>query len=176
VVRALVSLLLLAGPAAGLPAVPVPPEAVLDAGVTKAYADRAAVESQAALEKIEQDPSRSRKEKDDLKRKLSRLRLALYATPKTLDETVAWFESHNRGAQFVFAERNLQSDLQDGIRSGAIKADPSRAEKAIGQRGRSARWNRPDGNLEIAVEDHLIDPRNGSITRKTVILVTTLGE
>lgn len=174
--RALISLLLLTGPAPGLPAVSVPHEAVLDAGMTKAFADRAAAESKAALERLEKDPSRSREEKDALEKRLSRLRLAVYETPKTLDETVAWFESHNTGAQFVFAERNLESDLQDGIRSGAIKADPSQAEKAMGQRGRSARWNRLDSNLEIAVEDHLIDPRNGSITRKTFILITTLGD
>ena len=62
------------------------------------------------------------------------------------------------------------------MKSGAIQANAAAVAKAAGRRGRSARWNRADGALEIDVEDRLIDPRSGAILEKTVVLVTSLGE
>src|ERR1035437_7647260 len=74
----------------------------------------------------------------------------------------------------VFTDR--AADLKDGIKGGAIQADAAAVAKAVGQRGRSARWNRADGALEIDVEDHLIDPRTGAILARTVVLVTSLAD
>ncbi len=102
--------------------------------------------------------------------------MVVLTTPKTLDEAVAFYEREVKGARFTFAVRNLEADLREGMRTGAIKGDPSVVAKAAGRRGRSARWNREDGALEIAIEDHLVDPRNGEIVGKTIVLVTSAGD
>src|SRR5262249_52318849 len=118
--------------------------------------------------------SRSRAEKEELKKRMSRLKIAVFTSPRGLDELVTFYEKEIPQARFVFAQRNLQSDLQEGIRTGAIKADPKTPKKLAGQRGRSARWLGEDGSIEIDIEDTLIDPRNGKVTRKTVVLATGL--
>jgi len=33
-----------------------------------------------------------------------------------------------------------------------------------------------DERLSIAIEDHLVDPRDGRISRKTVVQVTSFGD
>jgi hypothetical protein len=93
-----------------------------------------------------------------------------------VDESVAAYERQLPQSRFIFAERNLEADIRDGIKSGAIQADAAAVAKAVGQRGRSARWNRADGALEIDIEDRLIDPRTGAIVVKTIVLVTSLGD
>ena len=44
-----------------------------------------------------------------------------------------------------------------------------------GKLGRTARWTKDDDTLQVVVEDHLIDPRDGKVSETTVVLVTSLG-
>ena len=157
-----------------IPGVPLPPDGAVDQVYTEIFASRAAVETRAALAQLDADSSRSAAEKKGLRKKLEKVKIVVYTTPKNLDEAVAFYEREVKGARFNFAVRNLEADLRDGIKSGAIKAEESAIAKAAGQRSRSARWNRRDGALEIAIEDRLVDPRNGEIVAKTFVLVTSL--
>jgi hypothetical protein len=168
--------LLLAAPVSPIPGVPFPPGGEIDPVFTQVFTDRAAAEMRHAMARLDADTSRSAAEKAELKKRLSKLRIAVFTTAKSVDETVAAYERQIPQSLFIFAERNLEADLRDGIKSGAIQADAAAVAKAVGQRGRSARWNRADGALEIDVEDHLIDPRTGAILGKTVVLVTSLGD
>lgn len=168
--------LVLAAPVAPIPGIPFPPGGEIDSALTQVFTDRAAVETKAALARLDADASRSAAEKAELKKRLGKLRIVVYTTAKTVDETVAAYERQLADARFIFAERNLEADMRDGIRSGAIQANESAVAKAVGRRGRSARWNRADGALEIDVEDRLIDPRSGAILEKTIVLVTSLGD
>ena len=173
---ALALVLALAGPASPIPGVPFPPGGEIDPVLTQVFSDRAAVETRQAVARLEADTSRSAAEKAELKKRLGKLKIAVFTTPKSVDESVAAYERLLPQARFNFAERNLEADLRDGIRSGAIQADEAAVAKAVGQRGRSARWNREDGALEIDIEDRLIDPRTGAILVKTIVLVTSLGD
>lgn len=168
--------LVLAAPVSPIPGVPFPPGGEIDPVFTQVFTDRAAAETRHAIARLDADTSRSAAEKAELKKRLSKLRIAVFTTAKSVDETVAAYERQLPQSRFVFAERNLEADLRDGIKSGAIQADAAAVAKAAGQRGRSARWNRADGALEIDIEDHLIDPRTGAILAKTVVLVTSLGD
>lgn len=167
---------LLAAPVSPIPGVPFPPGGEIDPVFTQVFTDRAAAETRHAMARLDADTSRSAAEKAELKKRLSKLRIAVFTTRRSVDETVAAYERQLPESRFIFAERNLEADLRDGIKSGAIQADAAAVAKAAGQRGRSARWNRADGALEIDVEDRLIDPRTGAILAKTVVLVTSLGE
>lgn len=168
-----VLLALAVSPIAG---VPLPPDGAVDQVFSEIYANRAADETKAALAQLDADRTRSTAEKKEIRKRLEKLKVVVLTTPKTLDEAVAFYEREVKGARFVFAVRNLEADLREGIKTGAIKGDESAAAKAAGQRGRSARWNRADGALEIAIEDHILDPRSGAIVSKTVVLVTSLGD
>ena len=168
--------LVLAAPVSPIPGVPFPPGGEIDPVFTQVFTDRAAAETRHAMARLDADTSRSAAEKAELKKRLSKLRIAVFTTAKSVDETVAAYERQLPQSRFVFAERNLEADLRDGIKSGAIQADAAAVAKAAGQRGRSARWNRADGALEIDIEDRLIDPRTGAILAKTIVLVTSLGE
>ena len=173
---AIALVLALAGPASPIPGVPFPPGGEIDPVLTQVFSDRAAVETRQAVARLEADTSRSAAEKAELKKRLGKLKIAVFTTPKSVDESVAAYERLLPQARFNFAERNLEADLRDGIKSGAIQADEAAVAKAVGQRGRSARWNREDGALEIDIEDRLIDPRTGAILVKTIVLVTSLGD
>jgi len=166
-------LFLAASPIAG---VPLPPDGAVDQVFTEIYANRAAAETKAALAQLDADATRSSAEKKEIRKRLEKLKVVALTTPKTLDEAVAFYEREVKGAVFIFAVRSLEADLRDGIKTGAIKGDGSAVAKAAGQQGRSARWNRADGALEIAIEDHILDPRNGAIVTKTVVLVTSLAD
>jgi hypothetical protein len=166
-------LFLAASPVAG---VPLPPDGAVDQVFTEIYASRAAAETKAALAQLAADTSRSSSEKKQIKKSLEKLKIVVLTTPKTLDESVAFYEREVKGARFIFAVRNLEADLKDGMKSGAIKGDPSVVAKAAGQQSRSARWIRADGALEIAIEDRILDPRTGEILAKTIVLVTSLGD
>ncbi|MFI5119987.1 MAG: hypothetical protein ACHQM4_06210 [Thermoanaerobaculia bacterium] len=173
---ALALALVLAAPVSPIPGVPFPPGGEIDPVLTQVLVDRAAVETRQAAARLDADKSRSAAEKAELKKRLGNLRIVVFTTPKSVDETVAAYERQLPQSRFIFAERNLEADLRDGIKSGAIQAEASAVAKATGQRGRSARWNREDGALEIDIEDHFIDPRNGAILAKTIVLVTSLGD
>jgi hypothetical protein len=166
-------LFLAASPIAGIP---LPPDGAVDQVFTEIYANRAAAETKSALAQLDADATRSSAEKKEIRKRLEKLKVVVLTTPKTLDDAVAFYEREVKGARFIFAVRNLEVDLRDGMKSGAIQGDVSAVAKAAGQRGRSARWNRADGALEIAIEDHILDPRTGAIVTKTVILVTSLGD
>lgn len=168
-----VLLFLAASPVAG---VPLPPDGAVDQVFTEIFASRAAAETKAALAQLDADTSRSSSEKKQIRKSLEKLKIVVLTTPKTLDEAVAFYEREVKDARFIFAVRNLEADLKEGMRSGAIKGDPSVVAKAAGQRSRSARWNRADGALEIAIEDHILDPRSGEIVTKTIVLVTSVGD
>lgn len=170
--NALCVLLFLAAPS--IPGVPPPPDGAVDLVFTEIFATRAAVETKAALTQLDADSTRSSSEKKEIRKRLEKLKVVVFTTPKNLDETVAFYEREVKGARFIFAVRNLEADLRDGIKSGAIKGDESAVAKAAGQTSRSARWNRTDRTLEIAIEDHFLDPRTGAIVAKTVVLVTSL--
>jgi hypothetical protein len=173
---ALAVALVLAAPASPIPGVPFPPGGEIDPVFTQVFTDRAAAETRSTIARLDADKSRSAAEKADLKKRLGKLKIAVFTTAKSVDETVAAYERQIPQARFIFAARNLEADLRDGIKSGAIQADAAAVAKAAGRTGRSARWNRADGALEIDVEDALIDPRTGAILDRTVVLVTSLGD
>lgn len=169
---ALLALLLAADAAQPVSGVPVPPEAVFEPELTKAAAARAQVESKAALARLDRETSISPKEKSEIRRKIESLRVAVYTTPKTIDDTVAFYERSIDAANFLFGERSLLDDATELARAGGFVLAAATTEAWAGKRGRSARWSRDDGTLEIDVEDHLVDPRDGTIRKKTVVLVT----
>ncbi len=170
------SSLVLASPAAPIPGVPFPPGGEIDPVLTQLFTDRAAAETRSAVARLDADTTRSAAEKAELKKRLGKLRIAVFTTAKSVDETVAAYEKQLPDSRFIFAERNLEADLVEGMKSGAIQANAAAVAKAAGRRGRSARWNRADGALEIDVEDRMIDPRSGAILEKTIVLVTSLGD
>jgi hypothetical protein len=161
-----------ASPIAG---VPLPPDGALDEDLTKLETARAAAEAKDALAKVDADSSLSKKEKAELRKKISTLKVAVFTTLSPIDQVVAFYEKTVPRAEFVFGLRDLSHDLQEGIRAGVIKAPPERVKEVQGKQGRSARWTRDD-RLSIAIEDHLVDPRDGRITLKTVVLVTSFGD
>lgn len=173
---ALALVLFLAAPASPIPGIPFPPGGEIDAVLTQVFTDRAAVETRSAMARLEADPLRTATEKAEMKKRLGKLRIAVFTTAKTVDEVVAAYERQLPDSRFIFAERNLEADLRDGMKSGAIQGNAAAIAKAAGKRGRSARWNRVDGALEIDVEDRLIDPRSGAILEKTIVLVTSLAD
>lgn len=173
---ALALALVLAAPASPIPGVPFPPGGEIDPVLTQVLTDRAAPETKEAMARLDADTSRTAAEKAELKKRLLNLKIAVFTTPKSVDECVAAYERQLPQSRFIFAERNLEADLREGIKSGAIQGNAAAIAKAVGQRGRSARWNRADGAFEIDIEDHFIDPRTGVILVKTIVAVTSLGD
>ncbi len=183
---ALVALLLAAPAASPTPAsrsfaivpspifgVPLPPEGTVDAELTRLRMQQAYAERQQAFARLDTDRSLSAKEKAVIRGKLVLMKVAVMTTALPIDEVAAFYEKTVPRAEFLFGVRDLAADLDEGIRSGAIKADPARVREAAGEQGRSARWTREAERLSIAIEDHLIDPRDGKILKKTVVLVTS---
>ena len=168
--------LALADPASPIAGIPFPPGGEIDPVLTQVFSDRAASETRSAIARLDADTSRSAAEKAEIKKRLGKLRIVVYTTAKSVDEAVAAYEKQLPEARFIFAERNLEFDLRDGMKSGAIQASAQAVAKAAGRRGKSARWSRADGALEIDIENHLIDPRSGAILEKTVVLVTSLSD
>jgi hypothetical protein len=128
------------------------------------------------LGQLERDTTRSASEKAELRKRIAALKIAVYTTPRTLDETVGFYERTTQDASFIFAQRSLLNDLHELARTSGLAFDSSLEKTWAGATGRSARWSRQDGSTEIDIDDHLIDPRDGTITKKTVVLVTTLGK
>ena len=173
---ALLGFLLAAGPPPpAIPGVPPPPEGVFEEAITKTATERATQEMKAALERLDKDSTIPEAQKREIKGKLVHLKIAVFTTPKTLDEIVAFYEKEIAAAQFNFGERDVLGDARDLATASGFKLDPQTESAWVGKRGRTARWGREDRNLEIDVEDTLIDPRDGKITKKTVVLVTYLG-
>jgi hypothetical protein len=156
-----------------IPGVPLPPEGAVDAELTRLRMQQADAERQQAFARLDTDRSLSAKEKAVIRGKLVLMKVAVMTTALPIDEVAAFYEKTVPHAEFLFGVRDLKADLEEGIRSGDIKADPARVGEAAGERGRSARWTREAERLSIAIEDHLIDPRDGRILKKTVVLVTS---
>jgi len=175
-IRALVLAVLLAAPAVSpIPGVPIPPDGVLEPELTKAATDRATAEMRAGLARLEKDVTIPDNVKRDIKAKIIRMKIAVFTTPKTLDETVAFYEKSMTGATFIFGERDVLGDAHELATASGLRMDPEVERAWQGKRGRSARWSREDKGLEIDVEDTLIDPRDAKISRKTVVLVTSVS-
>jgi hypothetical protein len=158
-----------------IPGVPLPPDGAVDAELTRLRMEQADAERQQAFARLDTDRSLSKTQKAEIRGKLVSMKVAVMTTALPIDEVVAFYEATVPRAEFLFGVRDLAADLDEGIRSGAIKADPERVRDAAGKQGRSARWTREAERLSIAIEDHLIDPRDGRITKKTVVLVTSFG-
>lgn len=156
-----------------IPGVPLPPEGAVDAELTRLRMQQADAERQQAFARLDTDRSLSAKEKAVIRGKLVLMKVAVMTTALPIDEVAAFYEKTVPHAEFLFGVRDLKADLEEGIRSGDIKADPERVREAAGEQGRSARWTREAERLSIAIEDHLIDPRDGRIIKKTVVLVTS---
>ncbi|HQR45272.1 MAG TPA: hypothetical protein PLB02_04645 [Thermoanaerobaculia bacterium] len=156
--------------------VPLPPDGAVDEELTRLRTQQADAERKVALAQLDADRSLSSKEKAALRGKLLQMKVAVMTTPRPLDVVAAFYERTVPRAEFVFGVRDLAADLDEAIRAGAIKADPERVREAAGKQGRSARWTREAQRLSIAIEDHLVDPRDGRITKKTVVLVTSFGD
>ena len=156
--------------------VPPPPGGTYEEAITKVVTARAQKEMKALVAELEKDPSQPSAFKAEVKRKLARLKVAVYTTPKSFEETVAFYEASPLRPFFLKGDRDLLADLRENAEALGASVDPA-AEKAwAGKAGRTARWTRDDNGLQITVEDHLIDPRDGSVTKKTVVLVTSLDD
>src|SRR5450631_2696907 len=89
---ALALALLLAAPVSPIPGVPFPPGGEIDPVLTQVFTDRAAAETRNAVARLDADKSRSAAEKAELKKRLGKLRIAVFITPKSVDEVVASYE------------------------------------------------------------------------------------
>ncbi|HYN42963.1 MAG TPA: hypothetical protein VE129_14385 [Thermoanaerobaculia bacterium] len=154
--------------------VPPPPGGTFEAEITKVVSDHAKVEMQGILAELER-MSQPAETKAEIKRRLAGLKIAVYTTPKSWDETVAFYEGPAMKIVFLKGSRDVLADLQDYARSAGIAVDPAIEKAWTGKSGLTARWTKDDETLQIVVEDHLIDPRDGKVTAKTVVLVTKLG-
>ena len=170
---ALLTLFWLADPAP-VKGVPQPPGGRFEPEMTKVVSDRAKVEMQAVLTELERS-AQPPEAKAEIRRRVAGLRLAVYTTPRGWDETVAFYEGAPMQLVFLKGERDILGDLREWARSAGLAVDAS-AEKAwAGKLGRTARWTKDDDTLQVVVEDHLIDPRDGKVSETTVVLVTSLG-
>jgi len=155
--------------------VPLPPDGSVDAELTRLRMAQAEAERKEALAQLEADRNLSKTEKASLRGKLASMKLVVMTTLRPLDEVVSFYERTVPRAEFFLGLRDLAADLDEGIRAGAVRAGPERVREAAGKQGRTARWTREAERLSIVIEDHLIDPRDGRITKKTVVLVTSFG-
>jgi hypothetical protein len=169
------ALAIAAAPVSPIRGVPMPPEGVVDVELTKAATERAFAEMKTALTQLEKDPSIPEQTKRQIKGKIASLKIAVITTPKSLDETVAFYERQMAGVQFIFAERDVLHDARELAGASGLTLDPEVERTWTGKRGRSARWSREDTTLEIDIEDTLIDPRDAKITKRTIVLLTSLG-
>ncbi len=154
--------------------VPAPPGGRFEAQMTKVVSDRAKVEMQALLAELER-AAQPAETKAEIRRRLSGLKVAVYTTPRSWEETVAFYEGPAMRIVFLKGDRDILGDLREYARAAGIAVDAA-AEKAwSGKSGRTARWTKEDDSVQLVVEDHLIDPRDGKVTPTTVVLVTSLG-
>lgn len=160
------------GPVSGIPS---PPGGAYEVELSKLAAEKAKMELAARLEAALKDPAVSAAEKSVVKSRIDgvRLKLAIYTTDKSLEETVAFYGQKVRGATFLIAERNILLDVAEVAQAGKLQIAASVEKEWQGKTGRTARWTRDDQMVQISVEDYLIDPRDGKVTKKTVVLVSS---
>lgn len=155
--------------------VPLPPGGAVDTDLTNVRKKQADAERQQALAQLDADGSLPAKEKAAIKGRLLQMKVVVMTTALPLEEVAAFYERTVPRAEFAFGVRDLQADLKEAIRAGAIHAGPEQLRDAAGKMGRSARWTREAERLSIAIEDGFLDPRDGRIVPKTVVLVTSFG-
>lgn len=179
--RAALTLILAAAlvqPAASAPptvgGVEPPPGPTYEAELTKVASEAAQREMRSGLEQVEKDPTVPPDMKAELKKKLARLKLAMYSSTATLDECVNYYEAKIPGSAFTFGVRGTLADVVELSKIAGFPVPASAVSSLEKEQTRSARWNSRDGLLQITVEDHLIDPRDGKVAKKTVVLVTSL--
>lgn len=172
-ILALLSLFWLADPASAKD-VPPPPGGRFETEMTKVVSDRAKVEMQGILAQLEQ-AAQPAETKALVRRRLAGLKVAVYTTSKSWEETVAFYEGPALRAYFLKGERDVLADLRDYARAAGIAVDPEVEKRWTGKSTKTARWTKADETLQVVVEDHLIDPRDGKVTATTVVLVTSLG-
>lgn len=168
--------LLLATAAQQVPGVPPPPEGKFEPELTQVAVERAKAEMTALLAQLDKDTTQPPAVKADVKSKLSRLKVAIYTSGKTMEECVTFYADRVKGSSFLFAERQVLPDLRELAASGRFAVTPKTEEEWGGKSYRYARWVREDGTLSIDVEDHLLDPRDGAVTKRTVVMVTSVGD
>ncbi len=154
--------------------VPPPPGGRFEPEITRVVSERAKIEMQGLLAELER-MSQPAETKAEIRRRLARLKIAVYTTPNSWTETVDFYEGPPMRVLFLKGERNLLADLQDYARAAGLAVDPAVEKAWVGKSGKTARWTKDDDTLQIVVEDHLIDPRDGKVTATTVVLVTSLG-
>jgi hypothetical protein len=154
---------------------PAPPGCVVDADLTKAAADRVALETRQALAQIDADLSMKASEKAELKRKVSRLKVQVCTCSGDVESVVAFYQEKMQAA-FITADRDILHDVRELARTEGFRIDPAVEKEWQGKSGRASRWNRFDGTLEIDVEEYLIDPRTGQVSKKTVLMVTAVED
>ncbi len=157
------------------PAAPAPPGGTLDKGLTQAASDRLKAEMKAALAELDRDSSRPEGVKRLIRDRMSRLRVFVYTSSASLEDVVTFYEKNVPDARFSFGRRNLLFDAAETAQAGGFTLKDGVAREWEGKPGVSARWHREDNALAIEVEDHLVDPRDGSITKKTVVMVSAVN-
>ena len=155
--------------------VPLPPDGAIDPDLTNVRKKQADAELKQALAQLDADRSLPAKEKAAIRGRLLQMKVAVMTTSRPVAEVAAFYERTVPRSEFVFGVRDLRADLEEAIRAGAIHAGPEQLRAAAGKTGRSARWTREAERLSIAIEDGFLDPRDGRIVPKTVVLVTSFG-
>jgi hypothetical protein len=170
---ALLTVFWLADPAP-VKGVPPPPGGRFETEMTRVVSERAKAEARSVLAELEKS-AQPPEAKAEIRRRLSGLRLAVYTTPRGWEETVAFYEGAPMQLVFLKGERDILGDLREWARSAGLAVDASAEQTWAGKVGRTARWTKDDDTLQVVVEDHLIDPRDGKVSETTVVLVTSLG-
>lgn len=173
VVPLVLSVLLAAG--GPVPGVPGPPGGSLDTELTRIAQERAQAETKKMLAEMERDTSLPEATKKEVRSKVSRLKIAIYTTSNKLEDVVGAYAKVIPGASFVFAERNILADVYDIAKEQGVTVPPETDKTWQGKSLRYARWTQEDQSLQIAVEDHLIDPRTAKVSHQTVVMVTSVG-
>lgn len=168
-------LTILFAPADAIPGVQAPPGGTLESELTNIAYERAQAETKRMLSEMERDQTIPAATKKEVKTKLARLKIAVYLTPEKLEDVVAAYNKSIPGSSFIFAERAVVPDVYDVATERGIMA-PSDTERTwSGKSIRYARFTTDDQSLQIAVEDHLVDPRTAKVSKTTVVMVQSLG-
>jgi hypothetical protein len=128
------------------------------------------------LVELEKDTTQPDSVKKQIRGKLSHLKIAVWVTPSKIEEVTGFYAKNIAGVSFLFGERNVLGDVIDLSKEKGFPI-PVEVERAYRDKSmRYARWTSTDETVQIAVEDHLIDPRNGKVTQQTVVMVTSVGK